>query len=113
MKYTVLVIVLLSLGALACRITIQPSPAKALEAANTPVPQVPTVIPTHHLDNPVRGQVLGDNVYIHHADGTLTVITRGKWVRVLVQDGDWLVLDDGSRIWRGCVSGFNAGVGCR
>ena len=40
-------------------------------------------------------------------------VYKYEWVKVAGRQGNWCQLDDGNQIFCGCVSGYNAGLGCR
>lgn len=86
---------------------------KIVESGETPalVPALPTPPPAH--SQAVRSEVLADVVRVRDPMFNVTrYIRRGEMVVVVRREGDWCWIGETEQVFCGCLSGFNAGLGC-
>ena len=99
-----IVIIIIILSLLGC------APELSTTATSTPAP---TAIPTLR-----RAQIIAsDFVYVRAAadkgSKVLDILPNGKTITVDYVTGNWVHLATGGYVFRGCVSGYNAGLGCK
>ena len=76
----------------------------------------PTIVPqaVQSTQSETRAQVLYDTVEVR--DSLMAhqrYVYLRDWVIVIGRQGNWCQLNDGNQIFCGCISGYNAGLGCR